>query len=55
VEAFNIYIDRKGNSAEDIFNKVGVIKAEMNTNRTDLISNHKINITPYWAIRFCGR
>lgn len=52
VEAFNIYIEGRGNSAEEIFNKVVVLKAEMNTKRTDWTSNHEINITPYWLLGF---
>jgi len=52
VKAFNLYIEGSDNSAEEIFNKVEVLKAEMNTKRTDWTSNHKINITPYWLLGF---
>ena len=52
MKAFNLYIEGSDNSAEEIFNKVEVLKAEMNTKRTDWTSNHKIHITSYWLLGF---
>lgn len=47
-KAFKLYTEVSTNMSSEI----KVLKAEMNTNRTDFTSNISININPYWLLGF---